>query len=408
MTATPTPSGAISATIASGAPPGEIFAEAFANLYSQGVRSVLALLGITIGTASIIAMLSIGNMAQLESLKSFKNMGIDMLQIRAAPVGSGAAGFDRRLVDTLPTDDPDIITAIPLSVSREQVAAGGIATDVAIVAMSPAFATLTRLPLRTGRLIGDADDCGLVIVAGDGAAKKLSAPGAELMPGAKIAIGAYAYTVIGILAPTANESMNPADYNDAVFVPFGCSRRIMAGAAPNTALIRLKPDSDSAAVGERVKARLANASSTLTVVDARALVKAMKAQMGVYTRLLAAIGGVSLLVGGIGVMNVMLMSVMERRREIGLRAAIGATPRDLQLMFLIEAALLALVGGLAGVTLGVGASWFMAKAVGWSFAVALYVLPLGTGMAGIVGMIFGMYPAIMASRVDPIEALRAE
>ncbi|MGH6616334.1 ABC transporter permease [Sphingomonas sp.] len=397
------------AVIASGAPAGEIFAEAFANLYSQGIRSVLALLGITIGTASIIAMLSIGNMGQIEALKSFKNMGVDMLQIRAAPNGSSsAAGFDRRLVDTLPGSDPDIVSAMPLSIGRQTVAAGGKTADLATITMSPGFATLAKLPLRTGRLISGADECGLVAVVGDGATTKLSGPGAALLPGAKIAVGSYAYTVIGILAPTPAEAMNPADYNDAVFIPFGCSRRVMPGGDPNTALIQLKPDTDSVAVGERVKARLTTAGTMLTIVDARALVTMMKAQMGVYTRLLAAIGGISLLVGGIGVMNVMLMSVMERRREIGLRAAIGATPRDLQLMFLIEAALLALVGGIVGVALGIGASYFMARAMSWSFAVALYVLPLGPGVAGIVGMIFGLYPAITASRVDPIEALRAE
>ncbi|MES2056043.1 MAG: ABC transporter permease [Pseudomonadota bacterium] len=394
--------------MAASAPPGEIFAEAFANLYSQGIRSVLALLGITIGTGSIIAMLSIGHMAQLEALRSFQSMGIDMLQVRAAPVGAGAAGFDRRLVDRLPGDDPDILSAMPLSVGRETVAAGGMTADMSTIAAPPAFAALAGLQLRTGRPIGDADECGLVTVAGDAAATKLSAPGAQLLPGAKLAIGNYVYTVVGILTPAANGSMNPTDYNDTVFIPFGCSRRIMPGGDPNTALLKLKPETDSAAIGERVKTRLANPASALTLLDARTLAKMMETQMGVYTRLLAAIGGVSLLVGGIGVMNVMLMSVMERRREIGLRAAIGATPRDLQLMFLIEAAVLALIGGLIGVALGVGASYFMARALGWGFAVALYVLPLGTGMASIVGMIFGLYPAITASRVDPIEALRAE
>ena len=124
--------------------------------------------------------------------------------------------------------------------------------------------------------------------------------------------------------------------------------------------------------------------------------------------MLAAIGGISLLVGGIGVMNVMLMSVMERRREIGLRAAIGATPRDLRAMFVIEAGVLALAGGVAGALLGIVSAWLIARGSGWNFSLALYVLPLGPGVAGMVGLAFGLYPAITASRLDPIEALRAE
>ena len=134
----------------------------------------------------------------------------------------------------------------------------------------------------------------------------------------------------------------------------------------------------------------------------------MKAQAAVQSRLLAAIGGISLLVGGIGVMNVMLMTVMERRREIGLRAAIGARPRDIRLMFLVEGVILSVGGGALGAALGVAATAVVARLSNWTFDVALWVLPLGPGMAAVVGLAFGLYPAIAASRVHPVEALRAD
>ena len=391
-----------------GAPIGEIFREALTNLRAQGRRSALALLGILIGTASIVAMLNIGHIGQLETLKLFRNLGVDMLQILASPAGAAPAGMDRALLEQLPAREPDVRAVTYLATSRGPVAAGGVQADLGIVAAPPAFAALARLPLAQGRLLGQLDDCALVAVAGDGAAKKLSAPGAQALPGTRIAIGGYVFTLVGILAPTQMETLTPTDYNDAVFVPLACARRALPGADPTVALVRLRPGADADAAGQRLTALLANPASSLQVISARLLVKTMNAQKAVHARMLAAIGGISLLVGGIGVMNVMLMSVMERRREIGLRAAIGATPRDLRAMFVIEAGVLALAGGVAGALLGIAAAWLVARGSGWSFSLALYVLPLGPGVAGAVGLVFGLYPAITASRLDPIEALRAE
>ncbi|GAA0312267.1 ABC transporter permease [Sphingomonas oligophenolica] len=386
----------------------EIAGEAFANLRAQGRRSILALLGIMIGTASIVAMLNIGHNAQLETLKLFVNMGVDMLQVRASPTGQAPARLDRTLVEQLPGRDPDILLATPMATGRLPVSAGAQQADLGIIAMPPALAAMARLPLRRGRLLGTIDDCGLVALVGDGAAQKLSAPGAQLLPGSRLGVGAYVFTVVGILGPTVMESLNPTDYNDAVFIPLACARRALPGPDPNVAMIRLRPGVDADAVGARVSAALANPASAIQIVNARLIIKTMNEQKAVHTRMLAAIGAISLLVGGIGVMNVMLMSVMERRREIGLRAAIGATPRDLRTMFLVESGVLAVLGGAVGALLGVLAAFVAARSSGWTFSLALYVLPLGPGIAGLVGLAFGLYPAITAARLDPIEALRAE
>jgi putative ABC transport system permease protein len=390
------------------APLGEVFAEAFANLRAQGRRSALALLGILIGTASIIAMLNVGHMGQLESLKAFSNMGIDMIQIQAAPNGERAAGFPREVVEQLPRTDSDVIAATPLATGRGAVSAGARTADLSIVAMPPTLLQLTRLPVAQGRSIAPIDDCGFGAVLGSKVAEQLSAPGAQVGLGSRIMIGDYGFSVIGIFAPVSVETLDPTDYNNAVFVPLLCARRVLPGPDPNTALVRLKPDSDPEAVGQRLVAMLTRPGSSLQALNARRMIDTMNAQKAVHSRMLAAIGAISLLVGGIGVMNVMLMSVMERRREIGLRAAIGATPRDVQAMFVIEAGVLTLAGGAVGTAFGVLFAYVIAASSGWDFSLALWTLLLGPGVAAGIGLLFGLYPAIAASRLDPIEALRAD
>lgn len=393
---------------AHGAPLGETIAEAFANLRVQGRRSALALLGILIGTASIVAMLNIGHIAERETLKLFSRMGIDMVQISAVPSGLAPAGMNRRAIERLPARNRDILSATPLAVGRSFASAGARQADLSLLAVTPGLAGLAGLSPRQGRWLVPLDDCAQSAVLGERAAAKLSGPGARIVPGSRVVIGGYAYTIVGILAPMAAETLNPADYNDAILIPLACARRALPGADPTAALIRLRPGADADAVGAWVVGQLANPASTIQALNARAIVATMNAQKAVHNRMLAAIGAISLLVGGIGVMNVMLMSVMERRREIGVRAAIGAAPRDLQTMFVIEAGVLALAGGIAGALFGVGAAFFIAKASGWTFSLALYVLPLGAGVAGLVGLVFGLYPAFTAARLDPIEALRAE
>lgn len=387
--------------------PGEAVAEALANLRAQGQRSILALLGILIGTASIVAMLTIGHMAQRETLRLFEHLGVDMLQIHAMPAGAAPATLDRALIEGLPGRDPAVRAAASMAIDRAQIATERTATSLSIVAASAGLPALTGLRPAQGRFLAPVDDGGLVAVVGSEAARTLSVPGAPLTPGVRIRVRDYVYTVIGVLEPVPYTAMDPVDFNNSVIVPLTGAGRITWPEAPSTALLRLRSDAGPAD-NRRIAAALANPDVRLQVISAQDLIQSMNAQKAIHGRLLTAIGAISLLVGGIGVMNVMLMGVMERRREIGLRAAIGATPRDLRIMFLVEAATLAFVGGLAGLGLGLAAAAAVAALSGWTFSLPLYVLVLGPGLAAGVGVAFGFYPAARAARLDPIAALRAD
>ncbi|HEY2177093.1 MAG TPA: ABC transporter permease [Caulobacteraceae bacterium] len=391
-----------------GAPLTETIAEAFANLNAHRQRSLLALLGILIGSASIVAMLTIGHMAQRETLKLFAHMGVDILSIHAQPAGDQVARLDRRTIETLSARVPGVLTAAPFASDRTSASAGTLSADVGVAAVTPALVQVISLRMNRGRFIAPVDDDSLVAVVGSETADKLSAPGAPLRPGAQMRVKGYVFTVIGVLAPVPFTALDPTDFNSAVITPLTASRRILTSPEPDTALIRMRPGADAKATGEKAAAALANPTATLQVQTARELIAGMNAEKAIHSTLLTAIGAISLLVGGIGVMNVMLMGVMERRREIGLRAAIGATPGDLQMMFLVEAAALALTGGLIGLIVGLVSAFTFAAASGWSFSLPLWVIPLGPGMAALVGIAFGLYPAVRASRLDPIEALRAE
>ncbi|HAD85624.1 MAG TPA: peptide ABC transporter permease [Brevundimonas sp.] len=383
---------------------GELALEALANLRGQGRRSVLALLGVVIGSAAIVALMNIAHIAQLEALKSFRQTGVDVLSVQSEGLGS----MDPALIERLVRQDPVAVLAAPLTTTSLGVVADQKSSNFTVAGVTSAIGVMAGLSTTKGRMLRQVDDCSFVAVVGQKAAADLSAPGAEVGPGSMLRIGGYGFTVVGALAPVPHQVMSPVQFDSAILIPLACARRVMPNDGATGAMIRLRPDADTAAAVTRYTAALSTPQAPVRVQDARSMIQAMKKQMAMLGGVLVAIGSISLLVGGVGVMNVMLMTVMERRREIGLRAAIGATPGDIRMMFLIEAVVLALGGGVLGDVLGVGLTWLATLFLPFEFAVNWGVMILGAGVAASVGLVFGLYPAIAASRILPIEALRGD
>jgi putative ABC transport system permease protein len=382
----------------------ELAREALTNLRGQGRRSVLALLGVLIGSAAIVALMNIAHIAQMEALKSFRQTGVDLLSVQS----DGLASLDPVLIDRLVRDDPEGVLAAPFAITTLDVSAGARSTGIMVAGVTPAMAGMVGLSAAGGRLLREVDDCSPVAVLGQKAAADLSAPGAAVGPGSLVRIGGYGFTVVGTTAATAPQALSPIQFDTAVLIPLACARRVMPQEGATGVLIRLLPGADTGAAAARYTAALSTPQMPVRVEDAKSMIQAMKKQMAMLGGVLIAIGSISLLVGGVGVMNVMLMTVMERRREIGLRAALGATPGEIRMMFLIEAVILALGGGLLGDVLGLALTWFATLFLPFDFAINWVVLFLGAGVAASVGLIFGLYPAISASRISPIEALRGD
>lgn len=398
--------------------------EAIGSLRVNKQRSILALIGIVVGIGSVTAMVSIGMVAKAETAKRFQELGVEILTVRAARrsatpdagLGRGARGARGartiRLSDAraMASELPSIVAATPSFVMFSSLAYAGKPLDSpSIMGVTASFADLNKLSLRSGRFISDLDVNRYYCVLGWQIAQALRRVATGALVGEAVTLAGQLCTVVGVLRRAPGSGQRAFDVNRAVFLPITTGLRTLAGAEIQFVLARRRPDVDHAAAAREVEGYFRRkAGLAVWVQSAERVIQQMQNQMRLFTLLLAVIGSISLIVGGVGVMNVMLASVTERRQEIGIRRALGARRRDIQTQFLVESVILALLGGGLGIALGVAAAYGICAYSGWAFLVSKTAMALGVAMAGAVGVFFGFYPAYQAARLDPIAAMRAK
>jgi putative ABC transport system permease protein len=396
-------------------------------LRRNAMRSFLTTLGIIIGVAAVIAMMAIGAGARAQVQAAFAAMGTNLLILLP---GSTTSGGQRGGFGSMPTLTWEDLAAIRTEISSVKAAAPNLRSNQSLISdefnwttsvtgTSPEYFQIRNWPIDNGAVFTDSDVTAgaKVVVLGKTVIEKLF--GKRVDPvGQSIRIGNTPFTVVGV-ASAKGQSSSGQDYDDAAFIPYTTfARRIQGGlskylsgmvyvqAASTEQTVRAMQD-----VTQLLRDRhklTEGQEDDFSIRNMNEVAGAQQQGTDTMTTLLASVAAVSLLVGGIGIMNIMLVSVTERTREIGVRMAIGAKPRSILLQFLIEALVLSVVGGILGVAFGVGIATWLASRFQWPIQIQIDVISLSVGFSGLVGIVFGLFPARKASQLDPIDALRYE
>ena len=395
----------------------ENFFSAIRAIISNKTRSILTMLGIIIGVASIISMLALGNGAQKSLEKQITSMGTNLLYLMPGRIrlGGVAGSVVRRIylkdVDVL-ASNTELIKNIDPNVSGSvQVVYGNKNTNTSITGATPVYQYLQNAVPQYGRFFTKSENEKLskVCVIGTTVVKNLF--GNENPVGKYVKINRKKFRVIGILPVKGAQGYRDAD--DIVIVPLNTAmKRLLGTKYISSVAVEVQKGKLEETETYLLKTMLERNKLTAEQADAfrirnmSDMIKMLTSTTKTMTMLLGAVAGISLIVGGIGIMNIMLVSVSERTREIGLRKAIGATKIAVLLQFLIESSVLSLLGGILGVSLGVGISVIISKVAGWTTFISTFSIVLSVGFSAIVGIVFGLWPAKKASELSPIEALR--
>lgn len=385
--------------------------ESLDSLLLLGRRSWLAMLGIAVGCAAIVALLNIGQNAANEAMTAFKGMGAETIvaSFPFSPLNS------RALPPTLDTRSllkklPAIAQVAPTTFHSGQVRYAGRTVDAVVLGTTGGLAETLDLKLAQGRFISDFDQQATYIVAGAKVAHELGVggPGRPLVAGMQLQIEGYLFEVIGIARPQAPNPLIPIQVDEALFIPIESMRRLQPSPQLSSVIAKVRNGAVITESAQDLRTYLEGVlkGHDIEVLVPQQLIDSLTHQSNTFSYLLAGLGGISLLVGGAGVMNVMLMNVSERRREIGVRMALGARARDIRMLFLLEAACLSVTGSLVGAAVGLLSAFLFVWFSGWRFTLAIESLPLGVGSSLLIGLFFGLYPAVTASRLQPVQALR--
>jgi len=378
--------------------------ESLDSLRLLGRRSLLALLGIAVGCAAVVALLNIGHNAANEAINSFKGMGINTL-VATFPAQAGntrpaPATLD---VDTLIHAIPGIVHAAPLTLYSSSVRHAGRIADPTVAGTTADLVLVLGLHMAQGRFLSDFDRQATYAVVGAHVAKVLA-----VRPGDRLPIEGYLFEVVGVLASTPLNQLVSVAPDESIFIPIEGMRRLRPLPEIGSIVARAQDTErlgDDASAMKRYLESIAKGREVEVQVP-QLLLDGLTRQANTFAYLLAGLGGISLLVGGVGVMNVMLMNVSERRREIGVRMALGARASDIRNLFLFEAAVLSVVGAFLGACIGLASAYAFVRFSGWTFSLSPFSLPLGMSSALAIGLFFGLYPALSAARLQPVQALR--
>jgi putative ABC transport system permease protein len=406
------------------------FIEALGNLRAQKTRTLLTALGIVFGVGSVIGMLSIGAGAREQSLQFIERLGVRNILVDSRPVSTQeelqqrrrvSPGLTERDVRVLESNIDDLETLSPrrfLHPARVLPKPSGTMPEMFGVRAS--YEIIHDLRTLEGRFIsaGDNDASDSVCVLGLNA--KIGMLGYSPALGKYVKVNDTWLRVIGVLAEQVSDpgaGGRVVDRNNTIYIPINTFRYRFWDSSSylkddlDGVDLRLKPGADSVAVAKIVTAILASThreAEDFTVTIPAALLAQQKRTQTIFTYVMVAIAAISLLVGGIGIMNIVLATVMERTREIGIRRAMGARRIDIVRQFLTESVVISISGGLLGVAFGVFLSWAIAQVAEWKTIVTATSVLVAFGVSAIVGVLFGIYPAMKAASIDPIEALRYE
>ena len=416
---------------------GENVSLALSSLWANKMRALLTMLGIIIGIGSVIAILTLGDALTGSVTDSMSGFGVNNVTLslqskkeqgRGGPSGMAAID-DKNLVTTAMLDDlraafPDEIKEIAISdsVGSGQTTSGRLYANLSLTGVNEEYAAANSITVAQGRFLNAKDDEGgkKVAVVSDKLASNMFGSASALGRQITVTVGEHVgvYTVVGVYEYEASSMMggqtaSDKDISTTVYIPLSTAGKINRTAGYSSATLVTNTGVDSTRFAEDAtrffdKYYSRNADYGVSLTSMESMLDTVTEMLDTIELAIAAIAAISLLVGGIGVMNIMLVSITERTREIGTRKAIGATNGEIRIQFVVEAVIICLIGGLIGVALGIALGMVGASLLGTPATPSVATILLATGFSMAIGVFFGYYPANKAAKLDPIDALRYE
>lgn len=400
------------------------------EIWLHKLRSLLTMLGVIFGVAAVISTAAIGAGAREELRKQLETLGTNTIRVQNLELKGKDASSARRLNPFgLTTGDlqnirtvlrDELVAASPIKRTEAQISITGRVLPYTVYGTNEDFPLISGYQRAQGRFLqpGDVADAAKVAVIGD-AVRRDAFPLTDPL-GQSLIIEGQSYKVIGVMAARAAETggavIDVGDVDRSVYIPITAALRRLGAGDPRAERLdelAMKAASElklreSAALVDSILERRHKGVRDFTVLVPEELIRQQQQTKNVLSQVLIFIAAISLLVGGIGIMNIMLATVTQRTREIGIRRALGATRNDILAQFLVESLTLSIIGGLLGIAIGAGLAWGIGNYAGWPIILPLESIIVSTSISALVGLLFGFYPSLKAAQLDPIEALRTE